>query len=269
MRPARLLPFLALGAMARKCAVPLLVAAAIGGGLAVASPEGAWADRRELVGRSLQGRPIVALREVATGGAQLARRQLGILVVGSIHGDETAGMPIARRLVTSAPPRGVTLWVVPTLNPDGVAAGSRGNARGVDLNRNFPIGWRPLGGLEYSGRHPLSEPESRAARRLVLRLRPDVTIWFHQPFGLVDRPEGDPFAARRYASLAGLPLVRLRRYPGSATRWQHQAFPRSTAFVVELPAVTDGALIRRATGAVRTLARELAGPRLGAAAAVP
>ena len=61
---------------------------------------------------------------------------------------------------------------MPTINPDGVAAGTRGNAHGVDLNRNFPYDWRPLGGGEYSGPAPLSEPESRAAHRLILESSP-------------------------------------------------------------------------------------------------
>ena len=94
-----------------------------------------------------------------------------MLVVGDIHGDETAGMRIARRLIR---PRraGAELLVVPTINPDGVAAGTRGNAHGVDLNRNFPYRWHPLGGGEYSGPRPLSEPESRAAHGFILRIRP-------------------------------------------------------------------------------------------------
>jgi len=184
-----------------------------------------------------------------------------MLVVGDIHGDEAAGMRIARRLVASPPPAGVELLIVPTINPDGVAADTRGNSHGVDLNRNFPFRWRPLGGGEYAGAGPLSEPESRAAHRLILREEPDLTIWFHQPFGLVDRPEGNPFAARRFSQLIGLPLVRLRGpYPGSATRWQNHRFPRSTAFVVELPAQVNNNLVQRGGTAVRSLGLELAAP---------
>ncbi|TMK56497.1 MAG: murein peptide amidase A [Actinobacteria bacterium] len=155
--------------------------------------------------------------------------------------------------------------VVPTINPDGVAAGTRGNAHGVDLNRNFPFRWRPLDGGEYSGTGPLSEPESRAAYRLILREKPDVTIWFHQPFGLVDRPAGNPFAARRISRLIGFPLVRLRGpYPGSASRWQNHHFPQSTAFVVELPRQVSAALVTRSAAAVRSLASELASPAVAA-----
>ena len=68
---------------------------------------------------------------------------------------------------------------------------------------------------------------------------------------------------RRFSQLVGLPLVRLHgRYPGSATRWQNHTFPRSTAFVTELPAKVGRALSLRATTAVRALAAELASPVL-------
>jgi hypothetical protein len=92
-----------------------------------------------------------------------------------------------------------------------------------------------------------------------------VTIWFHQPFGLVDRPAGNPFAARRFSQLIGLPLARLRGpYPGSASRWQNHRFPQSTAFVVELPRYVSGALVKRGAAAVRSLASELASPAVAA-----
>lgn len=220
----------------------------------------ALADQRAEIGRSVQDRPIVAFES----GPRDA--PLKVLVVGAIHGDETAGMRIARRLVRAKPIDRVRLIVVPTINPDGVAAGTRGNAHGIDLNRNFPYGWRPLGGGEYSGPSPLSEPESRTAQRLILGERPDVTIWFHQPFGLIDRPEGNPFAARRFAQLIGLPLVRLRGpYPGSVSRWQNHRFEDSTAFVAELPRHVSGALVSRSATAVRALASELASPGVATA----
>ncbi len=207
-----------------------------------------------MIGHSARDRPIFLFKSGQPDAA------LKVLVVGAIHGDETAGMRISRRLIAAQPLADAELLVVPTINPDGVAAGSRGNAHGVDLNRNFPFRWQPLGGGEYSGTGPLSEPESRAAHRLILREDPDVTIWFHQPFGLVDKPEGNPFAARRFAQLIGLPLTRLRGpYPGSASRWQNHTFPDSTAFVVELPQRISSAWVKRATVAVRVLVSELAG----------
>jgi protein MpaA len=66
-------------------------------------------------------------------------------------------------------------------------------------------------------------------------VRPQVTIWFHQPLGLVDESGGRVAIERRFATLAGLPLRRLTRYPGSAAGWQNHRLPRSTAFVVEQP----------------------------------
>lgn len=161
-----------------------------------------------------------------------------MLVVGCIHGNESAGIAVVRRLQALAPPSGVALWTVPNLNPDGVHADTRQNADGVDLNRNFPFRWQALGvrgDQQFSGPRALSEPESRFAYRLILRLRPRVTIWFHQPLGLVDESGGDPAIERRFARLAGLPLGRLTRYPGSAAGWQDHRLPGTTAFVVELP----------------------------------
>jgi len=188
---------------------------------------------------------------------------LKVLVIGAIHGNETAGMRITQRLIAASPLPRVDLLVIPTINPDGLAAGTRGNAHGVDLNRNFPYRWHPLTGGEYSGPGPLSEPESRAAHHLILREKPDITIWFHQPFGLIDRPNTNPFAAHRFANLIGLPLVRLPGpYPGSATRWQNHTFPNTTAFVAELPRRASSSLVRRGSAAIRTMASELASPAL-------
>jgi hypothetical protein len=116
---------------------------------------------------------------------------------------------------------------------------TRQNARGVDLNRNAAAGWRDLGprGTRYhAGRRPFSEPETRALRALILFARPALTLWYHQPLGLVDPPEaGSAAPARRYAALTGLPVRRLPAYPGSLSRWQN-AGRAASSFVVELPA---------------------------------
>jgi protein MpaA len=217
----------------------------------------AAASQWKTIGHSVQGRPIVLHQSGPTSAA------LKVLVVGAIHGNETAGMRIAQRLIAASPLRRVDLLVIPTINPDGVAAGTRGNAHGVDLNRNYPYNWRPLTGGEYSGPHALSEPESQAAHHLILREKPDLTIWFHQPFGLIDKPKGNPFAAQRFAQLMDLPLVRLPGpYPGSVSRWQNHRFPKDSAFVAELPGNVSSSLIRQGTAAVRELASELASPTL-------
>jgi hypothetical protein len=169
--------------------------------------------RSELVGESTRGQPILAF----TTGSGRPR----LLVVGSVHGNEPAGTVVATRLLHGERPARGSLWVVPDLNPDGHAAKRRRNARGVDLNRNFPPA-------------SASERETRIAMRLIRRLRPDVTIWFHQPQGLVRAWGPNVPIARRYARLAGMRFRRLPWPPGAATAWQHRAFPGSRAFVVEL-----------------------------------
>jgi protein MpaA len=183
-----------------------------------------------VLGHSVQGRPIVLERLGNPHGPR-------VLVVGVIHGNEPAGLAVVREL-ERRPPRHVDLWLVPDLNPDGVAAGTRGNADGVDLNRNFPANWRRIGRRgdpQWSGPHPLSEPESRLARALVLRIRPRVTIWFHQPQGVVRAWGHSIPAARRYARLAGARFRALSWPYGTAPNWQNHRFAHDASFVVELP----------------------------------
>jgi protein MpaA len=206
--------------------------------LVAAAP--AAASRVETVGRSVQGRAINA---VVIGPRDAARN---VLVVGDIHGNEPAGNAIVHALrARNAAPPGTALWLIRSFNPDGLAAHTRQNAHGVDLNRQAPYRWRRLPrGTFYGGPRPLSEPESRAAIRLVRRIRPAVSIWYHQAARIVDstRP-----IARRYARAVGLPFGRLPGdYPGSITNWQNHVFAGATAFVVELPggALTHAALRR-------------------------
>src|SRR5437588_11417394 len=192
--------------------------------VAVAAPA---SGRTILLGRSWQGRPISTV-EV---GNPSGRR---VLVVGCIHGNETGGIPIARALERVSP-HDLDLWIVPDLNPDGVAADTRQNARGVDLNRNFPYRWQPLSGVFYSGPHALSERESRIAYRLILRIRPTESIWFHQHLNLVDESGGDVRVERRFARVAGMRTERLTRYPGSVIGCENHTFPRTAAFALRLP----------------------------------
>lgn len=206
------------------------------------------------LGRSVRGRPI---RAIVLGDPNAARP---LLVVGCIHGNETAGIAVADRLAGGPPPRGSAIWIIRDLNPDGVAAGTRQNAHHVDLNRNFPFGWRPLGhpgDQQYAGPRALSEPESRLARTLILRLRPRLTIWFHQPQAVTDRSGGDARIEARFAALSRLPLTRLPRYPGSVATWENQQPWAGTAFVDELPPgrPTQSAAARYAD-AVRRVANE-------------
>jgi murein peptide amidase A len=224
---------------------------------------GAASARTVVFGRSVDGRPLVA----NVLGASSAPRK--VLLVGCIHGDECAGRAILRALQRKPVPVGVQLWLVPSMNPDGEAADTRQNAHGVDLNRNFPYQWSPGGGpVYYAGQRPSSEPETRAAERLIERVKPAVTIWYHQHEDLVDMAGGDRGVARRYAQLSGLRATCLPFLPGTASAWSNHNLPGTTAFVVELPAgaVSGGALARHLQ-ALRAMERgERSGSRTNCAA---
>jgi protein MpaA len=179
------------------------------------------------LGRSYEGRPIQVLH-IRGDGAR-------VLVIGCIHGDECEGMEVTRLLARSHP--AADLWLVPQLNPDGYDARTRGNAHGTDLNRDF---------LSANQR------ETRIARKLILRLRPEVTIWFHQPQSVVRAWGRSRATARRYARLAGVRYRSLVWPPGSASRWQNGLGQAS--FVVELPpGELPDALARRHASAVLAL----------------
>jgi protein MpaA len=218
--------------------------------LALASPPSADSSgtaspkalvRTVVVGRSVRGRAILA----HVLGADSASRKL--LLVGCIHGNECAGRAILTALERQAVPAGVQLWLVASMNPDGEAADTRQNADGVDLNRNFPYQWQRVPGpTYYSGPRPSSEPETRAAVRLIERVKPAVTIWYHQHEDLVDMAGGDRGLARHYAQLAGLRATCLPFLPGTASAFSNHLLAGTTSFVVELPAgpVSPAALRR-------------------------
>ncbi|HTA06016.1 MAG TPA: M14 family zinc carboxypeptidase [Solirubrobacteraceae bacterium] len=222
------------------------------GAVSATKPTGDGGQQRTIVfGHSVRGRPLVA----HVLGADAAPRK--IMLVGCIHGNECAGRAILSALARREPPAGVQLWLVPSMNPDGEADDTRQNAHGVDLNRNFPYQWRHVTEATYfSGPRPLSEPETRAAVRLISRVKPVATVWYHQHEDLVDMAGGDRGIARRYAELAGLRATCLPFLPGTASAWSNHAFPSTTSFVVELPAgPVDGAALRRHLRAVAGLQR--------------
>ncbi len=240
-------------------ALAVAIATALAGAQAAPGAAGGFGGAHRVVtlGHSVKGRTVKALRLGDPGSLHKA------LVVGSIHGDETAGLRVVRELRRRySGIRGVDLWTVFTVNPDGVARDSRRNAHGVDLNRNFPFRWHggvPRSSGYYPGPRPFSEPESRLVRRLVMRLRPRISIWYHQPWGQVLAPcrPGDAHLERRYSEVSGVPLKRCHgeHLPGTAVKWQEHRFPDTDAFVVELPAghISQDAARRNARAALATI----------------
>lgn len=172
-----------------------------GGGCAARARTEAASSAWEVVGASVRGAPIVATTIEAPGGAMPAR----LLLVGGIHGNEPEGLaavdPVVRMLGAEAP--GVRVRIIRDLNPDGTAARTRGNARGVDLNRNFPAS--NFAPARERGASPLSEPESAVLAREIEAFGADVVVVFHSmargPFVNFDGPGED--LARAFAAAAG------------------------------------------------------------------
>ncbi len=188
--------------------------------------------RREL-GRSVEGRPITAIERGTPGGTK-------VVVLGVIHGDEDAGADIVDRLGELAVPAGIDLWLVPSMNPDGQANGTRTNANGVDLNRNFPLGWTKIGrpgDWQYSGTGPASEPETKAVAAFLEETKPSLVIWYHQDLNRIAPAAGRAGEIRRrYAELTGLPIAPVTggTYTGVAAGWARRTLPGAVAFIVEL-----------------------------------
>jgi protein MpaA len=212
------------------------------------------------VGMSVEGRPITAVRRGDPNG-------LRVLVFGVIHGDEQAGLQIVALLKELPVPDGVDLYLVDSMNPDGVANNTRGNANGVDLNRNFPYNWGPIGAPgdgQYAGPAAESEPEARAVVELISTIRPDLVIWYHQDLFTIAPGQGRDGAIRaRYAELTGLPMETITggTYTGVAAQWARNELASNepqpgVAFIVELGPTLSAEEARMHADAVLTIAGE-------------
>jgi murein peptide amidase A len=215
-----------------------LPAAVLLAGLAGILAGATAADAPVLVGRSIEHRAITAVQVGDPAGTRVA------LAIGVIHGDERAGLRVVRAIKARAAGdpaalAGTQLWVIPSVNPDGQRAHTRKNAHGVDLNRNFSFRWQggvPHSNGYYPGPGPASEPETRAVMAFVGQIQPDLSIWYHQPWGAVLACRGRPPIAAEYAKLVAMQTsCRGKGLHGSAISWETHAFPGSAAFVVELP----------------------------------
>lgn len=206
----------------RRAALVLLLALPLLG----AVPAQAVEQRRavlgsSVIGHSTQGRPIRAWHLGTPGAPE-------VVLVSTMHGDEGRVSDILTSLRDGRPVTGVDLWVVPLYNPDGRARHRRQNARGVDLNRNYPTAWRRVTGRYDSGRRPASEPETRAMMRFLTQVRPAYVVSFHQPLDGVDTLTKHPAFSRRLARALRLPQKRFScngGCHGTMTMWFNQRFP--------------------------------------------
>ena len=175
-------------------------------------------------GRSRLGLPLEVWRP--SGDCKL-------LLFAGIHGEEpetTSALSRALRHLSVPPPH---CAVVLAANPDGLIRGTRGNAQGVDLNRNFPASdWQPDPVTHRStlddpmdivlspGERPGSEPETAALISLIQELQPEAVIALHAPLACIDEASESPLGMW-LAERTGLPHVSGVGYPtpGSFGSW--------------------------------------------------
>ena len=209
-----------------------IVALASVSAASVATAQGNILERR-VIGTSIQGRPLEAIQMGDPKGVT-------VVVIGVIHGNEEAGLLITDELVNMQVPKGVNLWVIPSMNPDGTVLNRRGNANRVDLNRNFPYGWARIGQpgyWQYSGPNRASEPETKAIVSFLREIKPALGLWYHQDLNIISPGVGFEGEIRaRYGAITGLPMKRITggTYTGVAATWQKRGLKNSMAFVVEL-----------------------------------
>jgi murein peptide amidase A len=175
-----------------------------------------------VIGQSVEGRPIHAWR---VGDPSSPRK---VVVLAAMHGDERAPQQIARSIRDGRPVSGVDLWLVPNVNPDGVARNQRKNTHDVDLNRNFPREWAELDGEIESGPGPASEPETRALMRFLRRVDPRFVVSFHQPlYGIDTHGTKKRWFARRLVRHLDLPAREFacgNACHGTLTQWFNHGF---------------------------------------------
>lgn len=187
-----------------------------------------------------------------------------LLLIGGIHGEEPDTSVLLSRALRSLSDRPASAGVICAANPDGLIRGTRANANGVDLNRNFPTSdWRPDRVTHrWSNRHPSevrlspgaspgSEPETEALVRLIGRLRPRRIVSLHGHLSCIEDPLDSAFG-RALVGRTGLPLVGSIGYatPGSLGTWAAEAGipivtwelpPEAieTLYHTQLPVLTD------------------------------
>ena len=178
-----------------------------------------------MIGRSVENRPI----ERWDARPDDPRRH--VVVLAAIHGDERAMFDLVDGFGRVDAPADMHVTIVPFVNPDGWARATRLNARGVDLNRNFPWGWRRE---RHGGRAPGSEPEAQAVMAMLERERPDLTVWVHQPPGYVAPLSGcPPVYADIWSDVAGVRVRTGVRQSGGGETWTAEG-PGLPAMLVEV-----------------------------------
>lgn len=156
-----------------------------------------------------------------------------IVILAAIHGDESETTVVVSEALRCLPEGDLRAAVILCGNPDGLLRGTRGNGRGVDLNRNFPTSnWKP-DFVHYKSRandardialspgsEPASEPETRALIALIDQLQPRAVVSLHSALACVD-DSGASHLGRQLADRCALPFLTEIGYPtpGSMGTW--------------------------------------------------
>jgi protein MpaA len=150
-----------------------------------------------------------------------------LLIFGGIHGDEPASVEVlldlALRLEAAPAAPAAPIWLVPVVNPDGIAGGLKNSAQDVDLNRNFPAQSFSLDHQPgyFPGPAALSEPETRALADLIAGADVQAVVAVHAPFGCVNYDGPAAAWAEAVAAASGWPARAHIGYPtpGSLGSW--------------------------------------------------
>lgn len=176
-------------------------------------------------GKSLESVPLTVYRP-ESGNA-------GVVILASIHGDEAETTVVVSEALRCVPRGDLQASVILCGNPDGMLRGTRGNARGVDLNRNFPTSNWTADPVFYKtrandardialspGTQPASEPETAALLSLLERVKPRAVVSLHAALACIDDAGGSPLG-RQLAARCSLPLLTEIGYPtpGSMGTW--------------------------------------------------
>ena len=178
--------------------------------------------------------PRVVTLGASVRGVPIAMHMFGngpdaVLVFSAIHGDEPSAAYVGRSLLDHLLEHpelaaGRAIALIPITNPDGVAAGTRTNANGVDCNRNFPAAnWKRRPGFLRSnpGKQAASEPETLAVMKAVELVNPTRILSIHSGLHCNNYDGPAAYLAALMARHNGYPVRGSVGYPtpGSFGSW--------------------------------------------------
>ncbi len=161
--------------------------------------------------------------EICLIGAKSApRRESKVLIIGVFHGDEPQGkFLIEEYLKQISDETSKNLLFIPCLNPDGMLAGTRTNAAGVDLNRNFPTrNWGedtskagPNAADYFGGKSAGSEIETGFCIDVINEYKPKAILTLHAPYKIVNFDGPARELAEKISKIIGYPVEESIGYP--------------------------------------------------------